>query len=236
VIDSTPRASNGSIRVVTASLAALLLCTPGLARAQGPNAGAMADKYAQTAKANAALMRQYSWQMRVAVTYKDKPESPALYQMNWAPDGTLQKTLLSAPPKKDSGRGIRGRIKKGKIEDFEKWLGELADLVKRYMAPTPGNMMDFYSKATFTAAPDGLVQVSAPAFLQAGDRATFFVDPNTNKPQRYTFTTALEGDPVTGTVTYGHVAGGPQYAEQVTVAVPAKEVSAVVNNFNFIKQ
>ena len=142
----------------------MLLGTPGLALAQGPNAGAMAEKYAQNARANAALMRQYSWQMRVAVTYKDKPESPALYQMNWAPDGTLQKTLLSAP-QKESGRGIRGQIKKGKIEDFQKWLGELADLVKRYMAPTPGNMMDFYSKATFTAAPDGLVQVSAPAFL-----------------------------------------------------------------------
>jgi hypothetical protein len=235
VIDSTPRASNGSIRVVTASLAALLLCTPGLARAQAPNAGAMADKYAQDAKANAALMRHYSWQMRVAVTYKDKPEAPALYQLNWAPDGTLQKTQLSAP-QSESGRGIRGRIKKGKIEDFKKWLGELADLVKKYMAPSPGTMMDFYSKATFTAAPDGLVQVSAPSFLQAGDRATLFVDPNTNKPERYTFTTALEGDPVTGTVTYGHVPGGPQYAEQITVAVPAKEVTAVVNNFNFIKQ
>ena len=41
---------------------------------------------------------------------------------------------------------------------------------------------------------------------------------------------------MTGTVNYGQVAGGPQYAEQITVAVPAKEVTAVVNNFNFIKQ
>jgi hypothetical protein len=231
---ATPRVQMGPVRVIR-SCVALLLCAPVLALAQAPNPGAMADKYAAESRANAQLMRQYSWQMRVAVTYKDKPESPALYQMNWAPDGTLQKTLLSAP-KKESGRGIRGRIKKGKIEDFQKWLGELADLVKQYMAPTPGTMMDFYAKATFTASPDGLVQVSAPAFLQAGDRASFFVDPTTNKPQRYTFSTTLEGDPVTGSLTYAQVTGGPQYAGQVTVAVPAKEVTAVVNNFNFIKQ
>jgi hypothetical protein len=228
--------SRAGSRSLAAIIAIIAMSGGGVARAQAPSAGAMADKYATNARDNAALMRHYSWQMRVSVTYQDKPESPALYQMNWAPDGTLQKTLLSAPPKKESGRGIRGRIKKGKIEDFQKWLGELADLVKKYMAPTPGTMMDFYSKATFTSSPDGTVAVSAPAFIQPGDRATFFVDQTTEKPARYTFTTVLEGDPVTGTVTYGQVAGGPQYAEQITVAVPAKEVTAVVNNFNFIKQ
>ena len=233
--DSAPKAMKASVRVFSTVLATALLCAPGLAMAQAPNAGAMAEKYAAESRTNAQLMRQYTWQMRVAVTYKDKPEAPALYQMNWAPDGTLQKTLLSAPHK-ESGRGIRGRIKKGKIEDFEKWLGELADLVKKYMAPTPGTMMDFYSKATFSSSPDGTVAVSAPGFIQPGDRATFFVDPKTNKPQRFTFTTALDGDPVTGTVAYGQVTGGPQYAEQVTAAVPAKEVTAVVNNFNFVKQ
>ena len=115
----------------------------------------------------------------------------------------------SARRRRNPGRGIRGRIKKGKIEDFEKWLGELADLVKKYMAPTPGTMMDFYSKATFSASPDGTVAVSAPAFIQPGDRATFFVDQKTNKPERYTFTTSLEGDAVTGTVNYGQVPAAP---------------------------
>ncbi|MFI5210280.1 MAG: hypothetical protein ACHQ2E_07545 [Gemmatimonadales bacterium] len=223
-------------RGVAAGLLLIAVFAAGAAQAQAGNAGAMADKYAANARDNAMLMRHYTWQMRVSVTYKDKPEAPSLYQMNWAPDGTLQKTRLSAPPKEPSGRGIRGRIKKGKIEDFEKWLGELADLVKKYMAPTPGTMMDFYSKATFTASPDGAVAVSAPAFMQPGDRATFYVNQKTNKPERYTFTTVLEGDPVTGTVNYGQVTGGPQYAEQITVAVPAKEVTAVINNFNFIKQ
>jgi len=223
-------------RRIAACIAFLAVLGGGMAHAQGPgNAGAMADKYAAESRANAQLMRQYTWQMRVAVTYKDKPEAPALYQMNWAPDGTLQKTLLSAP-QKESGRGIRGRIKKGKIEDFQKWLGELADLVKKYMAPSPGTMMDFYSKATFSSTPDGTVAVSALGFIQPGDHVTFFVNPKTNKPERFTFTTSLDGDPVTGTVNYGQVTGGPQYAEQITAAVPAKEVTAVINNFNFIKQ
>ena len=91
-------------RALVALIAFVALSGVGVARAQAPNAGAMADKYAANARDNAALMRHYSWQMRVAVSYKDKPESPALYQMNWAPDGTLQKTMLTAP-NKESGRG-----------------------------------------------------------------------------------------------------------------------------------
>ena len=42
-------------------------------------------------------------------------------------------------------------------------------------------MMDFYSKATFSSSPDGTVAVSAPAFIQPGDRATFYVDQKTRQ-------------------------------------------------------
>ena len=120
--------------------------------------------------------------------------------------------------------------------EFKQWADGLAELVKTYMAPSPGNMMDFYSKAAFSAFADGTVQVSGSGFLQPGDTATFWVDKGTKAARRYAFTTALNGDAVSGQVTYGAVPGGPQYAAQTLVNVPAKEVSATMENFNFIKQ
>jgi hypothetical protein len=35
-------------------------------------------------------------------------------------------------------------------------------------------------------------------------------------------------------VTFGQVPGGPQYASQINVSVPAKNVSATITNFNFV--
>ena len=116
--------------------------------------------------------------------------------MNYV-NGQLQKTLLSAPPA-ETGRkhGIKHRIKEKKIDEFKDWAAQLTDLVKRYMAPTPGTMMDFYSSATFSPVPSGNVRATDTGFIQPGDTATYWIDPATKQPVNYAFVTSLQGDPV----------------------------------------
>jgi len=211
----------------------LLVGVGSAASAQGPNPGLAADAYAASAKKNAELMQKYTWKMRVQITYKGEARPAALYQMNYA-NGQLQKTMLSAPPP-ETGRkhGIRHRIKEEKIADFKAWAGQLTDLIKRYMAPSPGTMMDFYSRATFSPVPSGNVRATDVGFIQPGDTATYWINPATKRPTRYAFATSLQGDPVTCTVRFGQVPGGPQYASQINISVPSKEVSATITNFNY---
>lgn len=230
-----PRHRGWTAGVAAAAVATLAAVAAPLA-AQNPNAGQMAEQYAQSAKANAELTRQYTWQMRVSLTYKGDAEDPELYQMNWAPDGTLQKTLISAPPDPKKRHGIRKHIADKDIAAFKKWLSDLMDLCKQYMTPTPGQMMDFYSKATITPGPSGNAVAFENGFIQPGDKATYYIDPTTHKPVKYAFMTALQGDTVNATVVYGVVPGGPQYAAQTSVSVPAKEVTMVIENFNYVKQ
>lgn len=204
--------------------------------AQNPDAGQMAEQYAQNAKANAELTHQYTWQMRVSLTYKGEAQDPQLYQMNWDASGTLQKTLISAPPDEKKRHGVRKHVAESEIADFKKWMSDLMDLVKQYMTPTPGQMMDFYSKATITPAPTGGMAATESGFIQPGDKATYYIDPATHKPTKYAFMTTLQGDTVNATVVYGAVPGGPQYAAQTSIEVPAKQVTAVIENFNYVKQ
>lgn len=211
----------------------LSLAAP-LALAQGADPAALAGQYAANAKQNATITRQYAWKMRVEPTVKGDVKPAAIYQMRFGTDGQLQKTLLTAPPAKPSGLGKR--IKESKMEDFQEWAGKLAETVKAYMAPTPGNMMDFYSKASITPAQDGTAQISGRNFLQPGDTATYWINKATKVPVRYAFTTTLDGDPVQGTVVYGQVPGGPQYAAQIVASVPAKEASIKIENFEYTKQ
>jgi hypothetical protein len=216
---------------------AAILCTVALPLlAQGADPGAMASQYAANAKANAALTRQYTWQMRVEVTLKGEPKPAQLYQMRFDMDGKLQKTLLSAPQEEQKSRGIRGKIKEGKIEDFKEWAAKLAELVKGYMAPTPGTMMDFYTKAKYSQSADGKVMISANGFVQPGDYACYWIDPATKIPCRYEFQTVLDGDPVSAKVEFGQVPGGPQYTARLVVSVPEKKVSAKIENFSYQRQ
>ena len=205
-----------------------------MAHAQGINPGLAANAYATDAKRNAELMQKYTWKMRVQLTYKGEEKPASLYQLNYV-NGQLEKTLLSAPPA-ETGRkhGIRHRIKEQKIDEFKAWAAQLTDLLKRYMAPTPGNMMDFYSSATFSPVPNGNVRATDTGFIQPGDTATYWINPATRHPTSYAFATSLQGDPVNATVTFGQVPGGPQYASQVNISVPAREVFATITNFNFV--
>lgn len=218
------------VLVVSLCLATLLVL------AQGGDPGAMASQYAANAKANAAVTRQYAWQMRVEVTLKGEPKPAQLYQMRFDVDGKLQKTLLTAPAEEKKSRGIRGRIKENKIEEFKEWAGKLAELVKGYMAPSPGTMMDYYAKAAYSKSPDGKVLISGGSFLHPGDKASYWIDPSTQSPSRFEFQTVLEGDPVSGKVEFAQVPGGPQYFARLQISVPAKNVSAKIENFNYQKQ
>jgi hypothetical protein len=210
---------------------------PGtVAWAQPPDAAEMARRYGESARQNATLMQQYSWKMRSELTIKGEAKPAQIYQLRYDLDGKLQKTQVTAAQEPKKKRGIRGANQKGKIEDFQAWAAELADLVKGYMAPSPGTMMDFYGKATMSPSPDGTAQMSAGSFLQPGDKATFWVDKQTSAPVRFQFNTSLQGDPVEGIVEFGRVPNGPQYAARISVSVPAKKVTAKIENFDFVKQ
>jgi hypothetical protein len=216
-----------------AGCAALLLATAATAVAQAPNPGQMAEAYATGAKQNAALMQKYTWKMRVQLAYKDEQKPASLYQMNYV-GGQLQKTLLSAPPE-ESGRkhGIKHRVTENKMAEIKSQVEALVELTKKYMAPTPGQMFDFYSRATIGPAPTGGVQASGTNFIQPGDHVTYFINPATKSPTSFNFTTALQDKPVTGSAQYGQVPGGPKYASQLTINDPSDNLSVAVTNFNY---
>jgi len=201
-----------------------------------PDPVAMASGYAQEAQQNAALIRQYSWKMRIEVTVKDDTKPPKIYQMRFDADGKPQKTLLTAEEKQKKMRGVRGRVQKKKMKAMKEWAGELADVVKKYTTPTPGTMLDFYAKAKTTPEADGTVKVAGTGFMQPGDSATFWIDQQTGGVQRFTFTTTLDGDPITGEVQYSRVQTGPSYAAHMVIEVPAKKVRAKVETFDYVKQ
>ncbi|MBP7147676.1 MAG: hypothetical protein KBD01_09035 [Acidobacteria bacterium] len=220
----------------TTAVASCAFALVGMASPQPPDAADMAKQYAKNAQQNAALMRNYSWKMRVEVTVKGDSRPASLYQVRYDANGELQKTLLTPPADPQKKRGLRGAIQKNKTEEFRDWAGQLSELVKRYMAPTAGEMMDFYAKATMRPGPDGTAEMSAGDFVSQGDKVTFWVDKAANRPLRFHFATTLDEDPVEGKVKYGLRDDGLQYPEHIVISVPAKKVSAIIETFDYLRQ
>ncbi len=213
--------------------------------AQSPDMSALAKKFGESAQANAAALKQYSWKMRVGVTVKGDAKPPKLYEMRFDLDGKVQKTPLTAdapPSASDSGgQGRRGgrlkeKIKEKKIAEMKEWAGDLAELTKQYITPSPEVLQAFFGKATAVQAPGGLVQIYAEGVIAPGDKVVYEIEPQTQALKRYMFHTSLEGDPVDGQVEFARLSDGPNYAARTTVNVPAKQVSAQIENFDYLKQ
>ncbi len=204
--------------------------------AQEHDPAKMATQYAESAKQNAMLLRQYSWKMRIEVIQQGETKSTTVYQMRFDLDGNLQQTAITEPTQQKKKRGIRGKMAAKKAAEMQEWSGKVTELAKKYMAPSPGTMMDFFLKASFTTEKDGSVKISGKGFLQPDDQATFWGDPNMKNMSRFQFITNMEGDEISGKVDYKQVQGGPQYAARTVIDVPTKEFSIKIENYDYIKQ
>lgn len=212
--------------------------------AQQPDPAQMALQYSQAARQNAALLAPYNWKMRTEVTLSVKGETQQvvkLYEVRIDLDGKPQKTELTAsqalPEPSKRGRGIRARVKntkqRSKVAEFKRWAGELSELAQSYTHPSAGTMLDFYAKATYTPVLDGLVEVKGRDFLQPGDSVTLVIDGATRAPHSFAFKTKLGSDAVEGKVEYGQAPAGPRYAARTTIKVPAKNVTAKVETYDY---
>jgi len=221
-------------RTVIIGAAALLMALAGNASAQSKNAFAMAEAYAKSAKENAALLRQYTWNMRVSVT-KDGEQKPVrLYLVRFTLEGTEQKTLLTPAPELRGGPFMR-MIEKKKMEEAKKQADKIAEVVKQYTTPSPGTMLDFYTKAKYTPAPGDMLEISGADFVSAGDTAEFWVDKKTKKPHRFAFSANMDGNELTGTVHFDQVPKGPLYAARIDLGISGDDESAVIETFNYQK-
>ena len=188
-------------------LAGLFVLLAGSASAQSQDMKALAQEFGQSAKQNAMALRMYAWQMRVEITLKGEPKPAKLFAMRFDPDGVVQKTALNPAPPEEPTRGLKGRIKEKKVAEFKEWAGDLVDLCKGYLVPSPALLQSFFAKVLTAPAPGGFVQLYAEGVISPGDKLVYQVDPKTKALNRVLFHATLEGDPIDGTVEFANVPG-----------------------------
>ena len=81
-----------------------------------------------------------------------------------------------------------------------------------------------------------MLQVSGSSVVVPGDTVSATFSATTRLTQRMTMMTFFQGDEVTVTVTFKSLANGLNYAAYTQVNVPNKNLTLLIQNYDFINQ
>jgi hypothetical protein len=230
--------------VYGACVAALLLALGStLVLAQGQ------PTFAESQKANAQALRQYSWKSRTEIKLKGESKNVQVEQVRYDLNGTLQKTPIAGPPPAASaaaaapargGRGggrVKNKVIENKKEEFGEMMKGLGQLVASYGHLPPEKMQAFAANATKgkgEGAMEGTAQIQGANVLVEGDSMTMWVDPASQMMRRVEIKTVYEGKPATLITDYKSVPNGPTYMAQAMLVYPEKNVELTVDNYEYV--
>lgn len=211
----------------------LLLALAGAALAQVPNQD-LALKIADAQRANGAKLKNYSWSCRVELLESGLVQDIRIFSVTFGQDGQLQRTVLNDQPSPLPRGFIRRRIAEKKREDVEKYLLGLNKMLDQYTLPTAGKILDFVSKAAISA-PDanGLLQLNGSDVIFPGDSLSFWVNGQTRQEVKIQANATFQGDFVEATASFRSMPNGPTHLEFASVAVPSKNLTLQVHNYNY---
>jgi len=185
-------------------------------------------------KANAALMRQYSWTSRTDVIDQGQVKDLRIDTVNYGPDGQLQRSTMNDQSAPLPLGFLRRRIADVERQKVEQYLIGLRGLLEQYTLPTAGKVQDFMNRAKATG-PDagGLFEMTGQNVVSPGDTFSLWVDPATRHPRRIQVFTSFQGDPVNLTATFKTLPTGLNHVAYAEVIVLAKQLSVQVQNFDY---
>src|SRR5206468_8887751 len=224
-----------TLPVLIALLVVLCWCETAPAQtAVGANAG-MAAQMTKARTANAALMKQYSWNSRVEVLDQGAVKDLRIELVNYGPTGQLQRNLLNDQSAPLPFGFLRRKIAENERAKVEEYLVGLRSLLEQYTLPTEGKILAFMNQAT-TSGPDanGLFEMTGKNVVYPGDAFSVWTDLRA-RPKRMQVTTIFQGDQVDLTAIFKTLKSGLNYMSWGEVIVPATQTSAQVQNFDYIR-
>jgi hypothetical protein len=205
-----------------------------LAQSVSPRNASMAVLITEARKANAALLRQYSWTSRTEIFEDGQVKDIRIEAVNYSPGGQLQRTLLNDQGASLPHGFLRRAIAEHERKKLEEYLTGLRDLLEQYALPTAGKVLDFMNQAT-TTGPDasGLLEMTGQNVVSPGDVFTAWTDARTHQTRKIHVGTFYQGDTVSVAASFHTIDRGPTHLAYAEVIVPAKGIRVQVQNFNY---
>jgi hypothetical protein len=215
------------------ALAVAMLGVAVLAVAQPP--AALQEKLAavkQSIAENQQKLHQYKWIETTQLTLKGDAKPPSQSMCMYGPDGTVQKTPMSAPPPPPSGRRLKQKIVADKTAEMKDYMGQVKTLLGLYVPPNPQKMQAAF-EAKKAMLGDGTLVFTDYAL--PGDKMTVSFDPGAKKITGINVNTYMDDpkDVVTLAVQFSTLPDGTNYVVQTVLNATAKQLVVTTSSSNY---
>jgi hypothetical protein len=220
--------------ILAAGLIVIGWSQSALAQRQAPASSNIAVQIANARKANAALMRQYTWDSRTEIIEEGAVKSIRIEAVSYGPGGQLQRSLLKDEAMAQPIGFLGYAIADARKRRLEEYLIGLRSLLDQYTLPTEAKLIDFVNQAA-AAKPDarGLIWITGSNVLLPGDNLSIWVDAATLQTRKTQVNTFYERQAVNLTATFKTLASGLTYAAFTQVNIPGKQFSVQVHNYDY---
>lgn len=194
----------------------------------------VAVQITEARQANAALMRQYTWNSRTEILDQGQVKDIRIELVNYTPNGQLTRSVLNDQSAPLPGGFLRRAIAENKRQELEQYLKGLQGLLEQYTLPSTGKILDFMMSAQLDG-PDasGLISMTGSNIVLPGDTLTIWTDLRTRRISKIQVATFFQGDFAQLTATFNTLPSGLNYVAYSEAIVPAKQLSVQVQNFNY---
>lgn len=215
-------------------LAVAVLGAAVLTVAQPP--AALQEKLAavkQSIAENQQRLHQYKWIETTQLTLNGDAKPASQSMCSYGPDGTVQKTPISAPPPPPSGRRLKQKIVADKTAQMQDYMGQVKTLLALYVPPDPQKMQAAF-QAQKAMLGDGTLVFTDYAL--PGDKMTVSFDSATKKVTGLNVNTYMDNpkDVVTLAVQFSTLPDGTNYAVQTVLNATAKKLVVTTSNSNYM--
>jgi hypothetical protein len=231
---------------VKRTLAAVVLTSvslmPSIATAQDTNVQDRVAELKLAAAFNKQALASYTWQEQQTISIKGEVKKQNLYQVQYGPDGTPQKTALDPQEQSSGGRqfGLKARIKKEKKEEYEDYGKQIASLAQSYAKPDPDKIQQAYQQGNILVGPTGMpneARLVIHNYLKQGDSVTFVLNRAQKAVQNIQVSSYLDDpqDAVTISAQFAQLPDGTNHVSSMVVNGVSKQLTINIQNSNYHK-
>jgi len=229
-----------SLAMVVLALVAILL--PAL-HAQGNEMQQHLAEIKQSLAFNKQVLAGYTWLEQQIISVKGEQKKEELFNVRLGPDGKAQKTPLDPSSVSDNDRkdrGLRGRIREKKIDEYQEYGDSIKTLVQQYIPPDKDMLQQSYQQGNVMIGPvagqPNQYRFVITSYIKQGDKMTVVLDKSTMSLVSLSLSTYLSDptDAVNVNVQFTREPnGGPFHASTETIDGVSKQLTIEVVNTNY---
>lgn len=119
---------------------------------------------------------------------------------------------------------------------MDSYLVGLRTFLHQYTLPSAGQIINLISSNPILPGAGGTLQISGSSVVVPGDTVSLTVAATTRLTTRMSVMSFYQGDEVTVTVTFKSLANGLNYPAYTQLSVPSKNLTVLIQNYDYINQ